>query len=247
MTILDFVPLVPSKELATLMLVNKLFLKLAEERLYCDLDVDLFIPHRRVGAVKCLETLKRRESAAEAVKSINVCWAGFVDQDLRELFVESLECTTCLTTLSLSNSPVTDTCTNTLTYPPLFPQKLPTNFLPRLSALNADTLDTVVQLVPQRPVRTVRVEPEKIDVDSIGRVLDALRLSTSTIQHLQITVSVPNQDQVLPAFSKIVKEEKFRNLTALGLQFKWDPPRIEWGSLKVTKIASFNVQLNDTT
>lgn len=233
MGILDLVPLVPPKDLATLMLVNKLFLKFVEERLYCDLEMDLFISDRRVQAAKCLETLKNRKSAAEAVRSISVRWAGLVDQDLRKLFVESLERTTCLSTLSLSNSPVTDPCTNTVTYPPLFPKTLPSNFLPNLSTLNADTLDTLVQLVPQRPVHTVRVEVENIDVDSIDRVTDALRLSTSTIQHFQIKLSVPSQDHVLSAFSKLIKEEAFEHLATLCLLFKWNSLRLDWGFLKV--------------
>lgn len=234
MGILDLIPLVPPTDLATLMLVNKAFLKLAEERLYCDLDMNLSISDRRVRAVKCLETLKEHASAAGAVRSIAVSWAGPVDLGLRELFVESLECTTCLSTLSLSNSPVTDPCTNTITYPPLFPKRLPPNFLPSLSALNADTLDSLAELVPKRPVHTVRIQEESVDVDSIGRVTDALRLSTSpTIQHLQIKMTVPNQHHILPIFSKIIVQGKLRNLATLGLQFKWSSSRVDWGFLKV--------------
>lgn len=233
MGIVKSVPLVPAKELATLMLVNKVFLKLAEERLYCDLDMDLSNPHRRTLAEKCLETLKEHKSAAAAVKCIRVRWAGDVGQNLRDLFFESLECATYLSTLSLSNSPVTDICTNTDTYPPLFPETIPPNLLPSLSALNVDTLETLVQLLPRRPIRTVRLEGESIGVDSIDRLMEALSLSTKTIQHLQLKVTVPSQDHILPTFSKIVGEEKLRSLTALGLVFAWNTVQVDWGFLKV--------------
>jgi hypothetical protein len=69
--------LVPLRDLATLMLVNKTISKFAEERLYRDLKIDLNVSSWCEPAVRCLETLTSRRSAAEAVRSIST-WPGSV-------------------------------------------------------------------------------------------------------------------------------------------------------------------------
>ena len=137
------------------MLANKVFLKLAEEHVYRDLDMNLFAPQRPKQAVtECWETLKKQKSAVEAVRHIGVYWLGPVDQRLQNLFAESLEPTTSLSTLSQSNSHLYQAFTGVNTYPPLFSKTLFSNFLPKLSATGADTLGTLTQLVPQRPVHS---------------------------------------------------------------------------------------------
>ena len=233
MCVVNFVPLAPPSHLAGLMLVNKVFLKLAEERLYRDLDMTLL--WRKQAAIECLETLKKHKSAAEAVRHIGVSWAIPVEEVLQNLFADSLEHTTSLSTLSLSNSGFFEAHTEVNTYPPLFPKTLPPNFLPKLSAIGADTLDTLIQLVPHRPVDTVRLH-EIIDFDSIHRLRDVLRSSTSQIRHLQIKTTIPNKEHILPAFSRIISEEKFQDLVILGLEFRLPPLTTpEWGFFEVQK------------
>jgi hypothetical protein len=216
--------LVATHQLPGFMLVNKLFRDIAEKRLYAVLDVDLFDPQRRIRATKCLGSLTQNRFAAEAVRCITARGVGVVDYPLRDLFVEALKCTTGLSALSLSLLVTPDT--------PLFPEPLPPDFLPRLLALNVDDPDTLVQLVPGRPVDTVRAEGS-ISRPSLDRVVAALFLSSSPIQHLQIKVDAIGQHDILTSFFQIATGTPFRNLVSLGLQFVLPPPSLAWEPLQV--------------
>jgi hypothetical protein len=216
--------LVALHQLPRFMLVNKSFRDIAEKRLYAVLDMDLFDPQRRVRATKCLHSLIGNRFAAEAVRYITARGLGVVDYSSRDLFVEALKCTTGLSALNLLLLVIPDT--------PLFPEPLPHGFLPRLSALNADDPDTLVRLVPGRPVDTVRAEGS-ISVSSIDRVAAALFLSTSSIQHLQIKVDATDQHDILTSFLQIATGTPFRNLVSLGLQFVLPPPSLAWEPLQV--------------
>ncbi|KAF9644786.1 hypothetical protein BDM02DRAFT_3121320 [Thelephora ganbajun] len=215
--------LVATHHLPGFMLVSKSFRCIAEKRLYAVLDVDLFDPQRRVRATKCLHTLTQNPFAAEAVKCITARGLGVVGHSLRDLFVKALECTTGLLALSLLLLVTPDT--------PLFPEHLPLDFLPRLSALNVDDPDILVQLVPGRPVNTVRAE-DTISGSSLDHVLAVLFLSTSSIQHLQIRVGATGQRDILASFFRIATGAPFRNLVSLGLQFVLPPPSLAWEPLQ---------------
>jgi hypothetical protein len=177
-----------------------------------DLYINLVNPGGQ--AEKCLRTLTECKSTAEAVRSIDVRWIGPMTQELQDLIVKSLEHTTRLSALSLVNCSIP--APN-----PLFRTTVPPNFLPELSSINIDTLDALVQLVPHRPVQKVALE-EKIDVDSIHRVADALRLSTSTVQHLKLNITVSCEDDVFQISSKLGADEVFQHLVTLDLQWYWD-------------------------
>lgn len=216
--------LVAVHQLPGFMLVNKSFRDIAEKRLYAVLDVDLFDSQRRVQATKCLRSLTQNRFAAEAVRCITARGLGVVDYSLRDLFVKALKCTTGLSTLNLLVLVTPDT--------PLFSEPLAPDFLPRLSALNVDDPDTLVQLVPGRPVDTVRAE-DSIQGTSLDRVVAALFLSTGPIQHLQIKVNVASQHDILTSFLRIVAGEPFGDLVSLGLQFVLPPPSLAWEPLQV--------------
>ena len=216
--------LVATHQLPGFMLVNKAFRDIAEKRLYAVLDMDLFDSQRRVRATKCLRTLTQNRFAAEAVRCITARGLGVVDYSLRDLFVRALKCTTGLSALSLLLLVTPDT--------PLFPELLPSDFLPRLSALNVDDPETLVRLVPGRPVDTVRAE-DSISKSSLDRVVAALFLSTSSIQHLQIKVDATGQHDILTSFLRIVTGAPSQNLVSLGLQFVLPPPPLAWETLQV--------------
>lgn len=216
--------LVVIHQLPGFMLVNKAFRDIAEKRLYAVLDVDLFDPRRRVRATKCLRSLTDNRFAAEAVKSITARGLGVVDYSMRDLFFKALKCTTGLSALNLLLLVTPDT--------PLFPEPLPPDFLPRLSALNADDPHTLVRLVPGRPVDTVRAE-DSISRSSLDHVVSALFLSTSSIQHLQIKVDATDQHDILTLFLRIATGAPFQNLVSLGLQFVLPPPPLAWEPLQV--------------
>lgn len=216
--------LVATHQLPGFMLVNKAFRDIAEKRLYAVLDMDLFDSQRRVRATKCLRTLTQNRFAAEAVRCITARGLGVVDYSLRDLFVRALKCTTGLSALSLLLLVTPDT--------PLFPELLPSDFLPRLSALNVDDPETLVRLVPGRPVDTVRAE-DSISKSSLDRVVTALFLSTSSIQHLQIKVDATGQHDILTSFLRIVTGAPSQNLVSLGLQFVLPPPPLAWETLQV--------------
>lgn len=216
--------LVAPHQLPGFMLVSKSFRNMAEKRLYAVLDMDLFDPQRRVRATKCLCTLIENRFAAEAVRCITVRGLGVVDYLSRDLFVRALKCTIDLSALSLSLLVAPDT--------PLFPEPLPQDFLPRLSALNVDDPEILLQLVPGRPVDTVRVE-DSISRASLDRVVAALFLSTSSIQHLQIKVDAAGQHDILTSFLQVATGAPFRNLVSLGLQFVLPPPSLAWEPLQV--------------
>ena len=216
--------LVAAHQLPGFMLVNKLFRDIAEKRLYAVLDMDFFDSRRRIRARKCLCSLTKNRFAAGAVRCITARGLGVVDRSLRVLFVSALKCTTDLSALNLLLLAIPDT--------PLFPDPLPTNFLPRLSALNVDDPDILIQLVPGRPVDTIRAE-DNIERASLDHVVAALSLSTSSIQHLQIRVDAPGQHDILTSFLRIVTEEAFQNLASLGLQFVLPPPSLAWEFLRV--------------
>ena len=216
--------LVTTHELPGFMLVNKSFRDIAEKRLYAVLDVDLFDTQRRVRATKCLRSLTKNRFAAEAVRCITARGLGVVDYSLRDLFVKALKCTTHLSALNVLLLVTPDT--------PLFPEPLPPNFLPRLSALNVDDPDTLIQLVPGRPVDTVRAE-DSIHRTAFDRVVAALFLSTSSIQHLQIKVDATGRDDILTSFLRITMGAPFGNLVSLGLQFVLSPPALAWEPLQV--------------
>lgn len=216
--------LVATHQLPGIMLVSKSFRDIAEKRLYAVLDIELFDPQRRVRAAKCLHSLTRNQFAAEAVRCITARGLGVVDRSLRNLFFEALKCTTGLSALSLLLLVTPDT--------PPFPEPLPPDFLPRLSALNVDDTDALVRLVPGRPVDTVRTE-DGVDKPSLDRVLAALFLSASSIQHLQIKVDAAGQHDILTSFLRIVTGAPFHNLISLGLQFVLPPPSLAWEPLQV--------------
>lgn len=216
--------LVATHQLPGFMLVNKSFRDIAEKRLYAVLDMDLFDPQRRVRATKCLRSLTHNRFAAESVRCITARGLGVVDHSLRDLFVNALKRTSGLSALNLLLLVSPNT--------PLFPEPLPPNFLPQLSALNVDDPDTLVQLVPGRPVNAVRAE-DSIHRSSLDHVVGALFLSTSPIQHLQIKVDVVGQHDILTSFLRIVTGEPFRNLVSLGLQFVLPPPSLAWEPLQV--------------
>jgi len=217
-------------QLPGFMLVNKSFRDIAEKRLYAVLDIDLFDPGRRIRATKCLLTLTQNRFAAEAVRCTTARGLGVVDYSLRDLFFNALKCTTGLSALNLLLLVTPDT--------PLFPEPLPPGFLPRLSALNVDDPDTLVQLVPGRPVDTVRAE-DTISAPSLDRVVAALFLSTSSIQHLQIKVGATGQHDILTSFFRIATGESFRNLVSLGLQFVLPPLSLAWEPLQVITCFTF--------
>ena len=216
--------LLTTHQLPRFMLVSKLFRDIAEKRLYAILDMDLFDPQRRARATKCLHSLAQNRFAAGAVRCITARGLGVVDHSLRDLFAKSLQRTTGLLALSLLLlvTPAT----------PLFPEPLPPDFLPRLSALNVDDPDILVQLVPGRPVNTVRAE-DTIGRLTLDRVVAALFLSTRSIQHLQIKVDVTGQDDILTSFFRIATGTPFRNLVSLGLQFVLPSPLLAWEPLQV--------------
>ena len=216
--------LVAPYQLPGFMLVNKSFRDIAEKRLYAVLDVDLFDPQRRVRATKCLRSLIENRFAAEAVRCITARGLGVVDYPSRDLFVKALKCTTGLSALNLLLLVTPDT--------PLFPESLPQDFLPRLSALNVDDPDILVRLVPGRPVDTVRAE-DSISRSSLDHVVAALFLSASSIQHLQIKVGATGQHDILTSFLQIATGAQFRNLVSLGLQFVLPPPSLAWEPLQV--------------
>ena len=225
--------LVATHQLPGFMLVNKLFRDIAEKRLYAILDMDLFDPQRRIRATKCLGSLTQNRFAAGAVRCITARGIGVVDYSLRDLFVKALECTTGLLALSLLLLVAPDT--------PLFPEPLPPDFLPRLSALNVDDSETLVRLVPGRPVDTVRAE-DNISSSSLNRVVAALFLSTSSIQHLQIKVDATGQQDILAPFLQIATAVPFRNLVSLGMQFILPPPPLAWEPLQVIACFIFTRQ-----
>ena len=216
--------LVATHQLPRVMLVSRSFRPIAEKRLYSVLDMDLFDFQRRIRATKCLESLIQNRFAAESVRCITARGLGVVDQSLRDLFVKSLKYTTGLSALSLLLLVTPDT--------PLFSEPSPLDFLPRLSALNVDDPDTLVQLVPGRPVNAIRAE-NSIDRSSLDRVVAALFLSTSPIQHLQIKMDAPSQHDILKSFFRIVTGNSFQNLVSLGLQFVLPPPSLAWELLQV--------------
>lgn len=216
--------LVAAHHLPGLMLVNKLFRDIAEKRLYAVLDVDLFDPQKRVRAAKCLGSLTQNRFAATAVRHVTARGLGVVNNTIRVLFVNSLNCTTVLTALSLLLLVTPDT--------PLFPEHLPSDFLPQLSALNVDDPEILIQLVPGRPITTVRAEGT-IGKSLFDRVVAGLFLSTSSIQHLQIKVESTGQHDILTSFFQIVTGDPFRNLVSLGLQFVLPPPSLAWEPLQV--------------
>lgn len=216
--------LVAIHQLPGFMLVNKSFRDIAEKRLYAVLDVDLFDSQRRVRATKCLRSLTQNRFAADAVRCITARGLGVVDYALRDLFIEALKRTTALSALSLLLLITPDT--------PLFPEPLPPGFLPRLSALNVDDPDTLVQLVPGRPVNTVRAE-DTVHRPSLDRVVAALFLSTSSIQHLQIKIDATGQHDIVASFLQIATGVPFGGLITLGLQFVLPPPSLAWEPLQV--------------
>jgi len=233
----SFCDLVAIHQLPGFMLVNKAFRDIAEKRLYAVLDMDLFDPRRRVRATKCLLSLTHNRFAAGVVRSITARGLGVVDLSLRDLFVRALECTTGLSALNLLLLVTPDT--------PLFPEPLPLDFLPRLSALNVDDPHTLVRLVPGRPVDTVRAE-DSISRSSLDHVVASLFLSTSSIQHLQVKVDATDQHDILTSFLRIATGTPFRNLVCLGLQFVLPPPPLAWEPLQVITcfIIFFNSQLD---
>lgn len=216
--------LVATHQLPVFMLVSKSFRDIAEKRLYAVLDMDLFDPQRRERAVECLHSLTRNQFAAGAVRCITARGLGVVDRSLQHLFLKALECTIGLSALSLLLLITPDT--------PLFPEPLPPDFLPQLSALNVDDPDTLIRLVPGRPVDTVRAEGS-VNRPSLDRVLAALFLSTSSIQHLQIKVDAADPHDILTSFLQIISGAHFRNLVSLGLQFVLPPPSLAWEPLQV--------------
>lgn len=216
--------LVATHHLPGFMLVNKLFRDVAEKRLYAVLDMDLFDPQKRVRAAKCLGSLTQNRFAATAVRCITARGLGVVHHSLRALFVNSLKRTTGLSALSLLLLVAPDA--------PLFPEPLPSDFLPQLSALNVDDPEILIQLVPGRPITTVRAE-DSIGKFSLDRVVVGLFLSTSSIQHLQIKVDSTGQHDILTSFFQIVTGDPFRNLVSLGLQFVLPPPSLAWEPLQV--------------
>lgn len=222
--------LVATHQLPGFMLVNKSFRDIAEKRLYAVLDMDLFDFQRRVRATKCLRSLIQNRFAAEVVRCITARGLGVVDYSLRDLFIKALKRTTGLSALNILLLVTPDT--------PLFPEPLPPDFLPRLSAINVDDPDTLVQLVPGRPVDTVRAE-DTIHRPSLDRVVAALFLSTSPIQHLQIKIDVADQHEILTSFLRIVTGEPFGNLVSLGLQFVLPPPSLAWEPLQVITCFTF--------
>lgn len=216
--------LVALHQLPRFMLVSKLFRDVAEKRLYAILDVDLFDPQRRVRALKCLGTLTHNRFAAKAVRCITARGLGVVDHSLRDLFVNALKSTTGLSALSLLLLIIPDT--------PVFPEPLPSDFLPRLSSLNVDDPGVLIQLVPGRPLATVRAE-DRIGRSSLDLVVAALSLSATSIQYLQIKVDATGQHDILASFFRIVTGDTFRNLVGLGLQFVLPPPSLAWEPLQV--------------
>jgi len=211
-------------QLPGFMLVNKSFRDIAEKRLYAVLDMDLFDSRQRVRATKCLRSLTQNRFAAETVRCITARGLGVVDYSLRDLFVEALRCTTGLSALNLLLLVTPDT--------PLFPEPLAPDFLPRLSALNVDDPDTLIQLVPGRPVETVRAEGT-IHGSSLDRVVAALFSSTGSIQHLQIKLDATGQHDILASFLRVVTEGPFGDLVSLGLQFVLPTPSLAWEPLQV--------------
>lgn len=222
--------LVATHQLPGFMLVNKSFRDIAEKRLYTILDVDFFDSQRRIRATKCLRSLTQNRFAAETVRCITARGIGVVDHSLRDLFVDALKCTTGLSVLDLLLLVTPDT--------PIFPEPLPPNFLPRLSALNVDDPDTLIRLVPGRPVDTIRAE-DIVHRLSLDHMVAALFLSTSSIQHLQLKVDTAGQHDILASFLRIATGEAFQNLVSLGLQFVFSPPPLAWESLQV--ITCFNL------
>ena len=216
--------LVAIHQLPGFMLVNKSFRDIAEKRLYAVIDVDLFNSQRRVQATKCLCSLTQNRFAAEAVRSITARGLGVVDYNLRDLFVRALKCTTGLSALNLLLLVTPDT--------PLFPEPLTPDFLPRLSALNVDDPDTLIQLVPGRPVDTVRAE-DTIHRSSLDRVVAALFSSASSIQHLQIKLDSAGQHDILASFLRVITGKPFGDLVSLGLQFVLPSPSLAWEPLQV--------------
>jgi hypothetical protein len=227
--------LVALHQLPRFMLVNKLFRDVAEKRLYAILDMDLFDPRRRVRATKCLGTLTQNRFAAKAVRCITARGLGVVERSLRDLFVNALKRTTGLSALSLLLLVTPDT--------PVFPEPLPSDFLPRLSLLNVDDPDILVQLVPGRPLVAVRAE-DSIGRSSLDRIVAALSLSASPIQHLQIKVDAIGQNDIIASFLQIVTGDPFRNLVGLGLQFVQAPPSLAWEPLQVITCFKFVQCLN---
>ena len=138
---------------------------------------------------------------------IRVEWRGTVKQDLQQMFVESFLGANSVKTLSL--------WTPGSAHGPLFPaEDLPENFLPNLSTIEPDTMDSLIKLVPGRPVHTVRLGYKGISWDSIDPVVEALKQSTSNIEHLQIEITgAPDKEQIAKTFEKIVAE--FTNLVTL--------------------------------
>ena len=215
--------LVVMNQLPGFMLVNKSFHDIAEKRLYVVIDVDLFDSQRRVQATKCLCSLTQNRFAAEVVRSITARGLGVVDYTLRDLFVRALKCTIGLSALTLLLLVSPDTSS--------FPEPLTPDFLPRLSALNVDDPDTLIQLVPGRPVDTVRAE-DTIHRSSLDRVVAALFPSTSPIQHLQVKLYGAGQRGILASFS-VITGKPFGDLVSLSLQFVLPPPLLAWEPLQV--------------
>ena len=144
--------------------------------------------------------------AAHGPEFIRVEWCGTVEQDLQKNFLKSFTRATSVKTLSLS--------AQGFTHGPLFPAgNLPESFLPNLSTIEADTMDSLIKLVPGRPVHTVTLD-EFISWDSIGPVVEALKQSTSNIENLQIVINgAPDQDQIVKTLEIIVAE--FKDLVTL--------------------------------
>ena len=225
--ILDSIPFRTLKELGTLTLVNKKFLELVDKRLYSHIHMDFSDSCSTDRALTCLRNLAGRRSAAEAIRSISVRWCGQVamaPSHEHNLFVDSLKHATGHLTLSLPSAPFGYFATSG--FCPLFqsPKDLPSNFLPNLSTLNADTRHTIIQLVPHRPVHTVRIEAQGIRAYSIPDVVEALCLSTGPIQHLHFKIATPGPNSILQTLLEIVAPEKLRNLVTLDLQWECNSP-----------------------
>lgn len=216
--------LIPSHDLAKIMLVNKHCRQFAERILYSSIHLDFFENRNRLQSIQCLQTLSVSKSAAVALRQLSVHGLALTNPAVYTLLTTALHLAVNLSSLDI-------VFLATLDSPP-FPEALARSpqFLPQLSAINTDEPQAVVQLAPGRPCASVRVQ-ETIGEDILGHLIDALSRAAPAKQ-LQLKVATPGPEAIVSSVRRIARS--FDSLTTLGIQFVLPSPTLTWEALAVS-------------
>ncbi|KAH9935496.1 uncharacterized protein B0H18DRAFT_975963 [Fomitopsis serialis] len=213
--------------LVSTMLVRRAWYDIAERLQYSDITLKfpLFGELGDGPAVRCMNTLKTRTTAAQAVRHLAL--SGALTGDSITLLLAALSQTTRLLSLELWVS--------NYGYESAFRTSWQAScessrFLPQLSAINTDDAVIATSVARGRPLYALGL-PALIEAATFDAVVDSLRSSTAAVTQLRLYIGVHDISTAEGIVRTICRT--CPSLTVLSIQLKLPKPEdVNWNTIE---------------